>query len=558
MLERTRWQVLIALVALCAILGLLAHTAYSRTTVVVPDFGGTYIEGVAGNPRYINPLLCHYNTVDRDLAALIFSGLTMANERGEIVPDLATDWQISDDNLVYTFHLRDGVRWHDGVPFTANDVLFTINAIQDPDFQGLPALADLWRTVSVETPDAHTIRFTLQEPFAPFLDYTTIGILPAHLLADVPARLLPDSQFNAQPIGTGPFELAEISAEHALLQANIQYYRQRPLLDKIEFRFYPDYQSIVQAYQRGEVHGICRVLPEQLEAVSRDETLTLYTAPLSGYTLVFLNLDRPFFQDARVRQALLWATDRQGIVDRLLNGQGIVAHSPIMPSSWAYKSDVFKYTYDPAKAEALLNEAGWLDADRDGVREKEGTRLEFALLTNDDPTRVRIIEELARQWKQIGVKAIPQTAGVAGIVRDFLIPRQFDALLYAWQGFPPDPDPYPQWHVSQIGEDGQNYCGYNNDAANLVMEEARVIADRSRRAELYKEFQRYFAEDVPSLLLYYPVYNYAVSKTVFGVQVGPMIEACDRFRTVTNWYMLTKRVILSESRWWEFDKPGKE
>ncbi|MBC7262747.1 MAG: peptide ABC transporter substrate-binding protein [Chloroflexi bacterium] len=558
MLERTRWQVLVALVALGVILGLLAHTAYSRTMVIVPDFGGTYIEGVAGNPRYINPLLCYYNTVDRDLVALIFGGLTTANERGEIVPDLATDWQISDDNLVYTFHLRDGVRWHDGVPFTADDVLFTIHAIQDPDFQGLPALADLWRSVKVEAPDAHTVRFTLQEPFAPFLDYTTIGILPAHLLADVPAKLLPDSQFNAQPIGTGPFELAEISAEHALLEANTHYYDQRPLLDKIEFRFYPDYPSVVQAYQRGEVHGICRVLPEQLEEVRRDETLTLYTAPLSGYTLVFLNLDRPFFRDARVRQALLWATDRQGIVDRLLNGQGIVAHSPIMPSSWAYDPNILKYTYDPAKAEALLNEAGWLDMDGDGVREKEGIRLEFALLTNDDPTRVRIIEELARQWGQVGVKAIPQTAGVAGVVRDFLVPRQFDALLYAWQSFPPDPDPYPQWHVSQIGEDGQNFSGYNNDAANLVMEEARVIADRSRRAELYKEFQRYFAEDVPSLLLYYPVYNYAISKTVFGVQVGPMIEASDRFRTVTDWYMLTKRVILSESRWWEFDKPSKE
>lgn len=546
-----RWQVVIAALAVFLILALTVYTAYTTTTTLVPDYGGIYIEGVAGNARYINPLLSTYNDVDRDLAALLFNGLTFADERGQIQLDLADKWEISKDNLSYTFHLRQDVRWHDGTPFTADDVVFTIDVLRAPGFQGPPGLAELWRTVKVERVAPYIVRFTLAEPFAPFLSYTTIGLLPAHLLKDVPARQLPDHPFNMHPIGTGPFKVHEVTLQYALLLANTDYYGGRPYLDKIGFVFYPDYPTVLAAYRRGEIHGISRVPPEYLSEALAEDNLKLYFAPLSGYALVFLNLERPIFQERKVRQALLWAIDRHKIIDQILEGRALVANGPVMPLTWAYEVDIPQYPYNPAKAEILLEEAGWSDEDGDGVREKGELRLQFALLTNDDATRIKIINELTRQWAEVGVRAVPQTAGVAGVVRDFLAPRNYDAIFYEWQRLPADPDPYPQWHSTQNLGIEQNFTGYSNERADLIMEEARQTTDSERRGALYRELQRILAEDVPALPLYHPVYSYAIDERVREVQVGPMQDGPDRFRTVAQWYIATRRVIVSEAPLWE-------
>jgi len=546
-----RWQAVIAMIAVSLILALIGYTAFNMTTVLVPDYGGTYIEGIAGNPRYINPLLSAYNDVDRDLVALIFNGLTVADEHGQIMPDLADTWDISADNLSYTFYLRTDVRWHDGTPFTADDVVFTIDILRAPDFPGQPELTELWRTVKVERPGPYTVRFTLSETFAPFLSYTTIGLLPAHLLEGVPAELLLDHPFNMQPVGTGPFKVSKVTSQHALLLANTDFYGGRPYLDKIEFIFYSDYPSVLSAYRRGEIHGISRVLPEYLTQVLAEESLKLYSAPLSGYGLVFVNLERPIFQEREVRQALLWATDRQRIIDQILEGQALVANGPVVPFSWAYEAHASQYTYNPEKAKALLDQAGWSDGDGDGIREKGELRLQFALLTNDNETRVKMINELTRQWAQVGIRAVPQTAGVAGVVRDFLAPRNYDAILYEWQRLPADPDPYPQWHSTQKLGMRQNFTAYSNEQADLIMEEARRTTDPERRGALYRELQRILAEDVPALSLYHPVYSYAIDERVHAVQVGPMQDYPDRFRTVTQWYIATRRVIVTEAPLWE-------
>jgi len=280
--------------------------------------------------------------------------------------------------------------------------------------------------------------------------------------------------------------------------------------------------------------------------------LRLYSAPLSDYGLVFLNLERPIFQEKEVRQALLRATDRQKIIDQILEGQALVANGPVMPFSWAYEAHAAQYTYDPAKAKAILEQAGWSDKDGDGVREKGELRLQFALLTNDDETRIKIINEVTRQWAQVGIRAVPQTAGVAGVVRDFLAPRSYDAILYEWQRLPTDPDPYPQWHSTQkLGIMGQNFTGYSNEQADLIMEEARYTTDPQRRGTLYRELQRILAEDLPTLPLYHPLYTYAIDARVNNVQVGPMQDYPDRFRTITQWYIATRRVIVSEAPLWQ-------
>jgi peptide/nickel transport system substrate-binding protein len=550
-----RWQAVIALVAIGAILVLAGRTAYSSTTVVVPDYGGTYVEGAAGNPRYVNPLLSSYNDVDRDLVALIFNGLTTANEHGEILPDLAESWELSPDSLSYTFALRQDVRWHDGTPFSADDVIFTIDLLRSADFQGQPDLSDLWRSVKVERLGTYTVRLTLAEPFAPFLSYTTIGLLPAHLLHDVSAGSLHSHSFNQHPVGTGPFELRELTARHALLEANTSYYAGRPYLDKIEFVFYSDYASALNAYRRGEVHGLSRLPAAYETAALSEEHLQLYTAPLSGTALVFLNLDRPLFQERAVRQALLWATDRQRLIDQVLNGHALLADGLVMPYSWAYEANATHYEYNPAKAIMVLEQAGWKDLNGDGVREKGDLTLQFALLTNSDETRVQIINELTRQWAQVGIRAVPQTVGVAGLVQDFMAPHNYDAILYEWQKMPFDPDPYPMWHSTQRSGSGQNYAGYSSEKGDLLMEAARSTTDPARRGALYRDVQRLLAEDVPVLPLYHPVYTCAVDARVHNVQVGPLHDFPDRFRTVREWYVATRRIMVSEAPFWKPQPP---
>ena len=564
MSKHFRWQVVITLLGIVLLGALLAYLTFTSATVIVPGAGGTYVEGLAGDPQYINPILCQHNQVDRDLCSLIFNGLTKLNEGGEIIPDLAERWEISDDFLSYTFHLRRDVLWHDEVPFNADDVVFTVQAMQDPGYRGAPYLAELWRSVEVVKVDSHTVKLTLEQPFAPFLHYTAVGILPAHLLAEVPAESLPNNPFNLHPIGTGLFRVEEVNAEHALLQANPLFYGPKPYLNRIEFRLYPNHEGALRAYERGEVQGISRVLPEDLpEAVEANSGLQLFSAQLTGYTLILLNLqdpELPFFQEKLVRQALFYAIDRQELVDRVLKGQGLVASSPVLPETWAYDNGVVGYEYNPQRAEDSLNEAGWRvpslsamvgdtnssnnnssEEGNESAREKEGVRLAFTLLTDDDPLHVELAREIARQWEAIGVKATPRAIG-SGLVREYLIPRKFEALLIDLE-LDGDPDPYPLWHSTQANAEGQNYAGFISYEVDKLLEEARCTTDSGKRAELYCCFQEIFADEVPSLLLYYPIYTYAVDEKVKGVQLGPMGDPSDRFRNVTEWYIVTKRVV---------------
>ncbi len=549
-MKHIRWQLLIALVGIVLLSAVLAFLALGSTAIERADYGGTYIEGIAGRPSAINPILSQYNDVDRDIAALIFTGLTRADESGTIKPDLAANWTISPDGLVYTFTLRSDIRWHDGVRASAEDVLYTIHTIQDPAYKGPPNLALFWRTVAITEVDEATIRFQLTEAYAPFLNYTTIGILPAHILGDVAPGDLLHHPFNRRPIGTGPFKVAEVTGDSLTLDVNANYYGPRPYLARIQFRFYPDYESIFSAFTRGEVEGISRILPSYLPKARALDNLTLYNARLGGYSLVYLNLSKTPFQDKAVRQALLYGLDRQHLISEVLQGQGLVASSPIEPGSWAYDATLPPYAFDQEKAKALLDGAGWKDTDADGVRQKGAVALAFTLVTNDDPMRVAVANALAKEWQAIGVHAIVQPVPASLLVQNVLRPRQFDAVLYEWRNLSNDPDQYENWHETQVPNAtnlGQNYSGLNDRDLSEALETARKTSDQAKRAELYRRFQERFADLTPALLLYYPVYTYGVDARVRAVQLAPMLASSDRFRSVAQWYVKTKRVVSSMS-----------
>lgn len=547
-----RWQALIAILGIVFLGTLLAYFSFGLSTVAQADYGGTYIEGVPGAPNIVNPLFNQFNPVDRDLSGLIFNGLTRADERGVIKPDLARGWDISPDGLNYTFTLRSDITWSDGAPFSAADVVYTVQTIQSSEYPGLTDIASLWRTVAITEVNPTTVRMQLSQPFAPFLDYTTIGLLPSHLLQDISAADLPTAQFSRQPIGTGPFVLDELTSDHASLSPNPRYYGQRPYLGTLQFHFYEGGdEAVLAAYERGEVEGVARVTPELLTRARALDKLSLQSAQLSGMTLVFFNNDKPQFKDRLVRQALSYAIRRQNIVDTILQGQGIAGAGPVLPNSWAFDPAIKKYPFDLKVAAQLLDQAGWVDKNDDGVREKDDQQLSFTLVTNtEDPARALMARQLAEDWKSIGVRAAVQLVAAPTLVQTTLRPRQFDAVLYGVAQLPADPDPYSLWHSTQTpdkSEAGQNYSGWTNPEADDLLQEARRTTDLARRAQLYRQFQTLFMQDVPAAILYYPVYTYGVDQRLHGVQLSPLLDASDRFRSVSQWFLNTRRVILSES-----------
>jgi peptide/nickel transport system substrate-binding protein len=559
------WQALLALLGIALIFIILFQLASEvvppTTTIEVPVAGGTYIEGVLGYVEKINPILSpnvlQMNLVEQDLSALVFEGLTTLGETGQVLPSLATDWEVSEDGTVYEFRLRGDVTWHDGAPFTAEDVTFTTQAMQDPNYQGPPSLHELWRNVTVEKLDSLTIRFTLEEPFPSFIYYTTIGVLPAHLLSGVPAADLPADDFSTKrPIGTGRFQVKSISPGQVVLSSYPEYWGGGSYLEQVEFWLFGSEEDLLASYEAGEIHGFQLERPQDLSALERYPSLRFYSAPTAEYGIIYLNLQResvPFFQEKEVRQALLYGLNRQGLIDQVLAGQGLVADSPILPILWAYDPTVRRYLYDPERAIGLLDASGWLDSDGDRVRDKEGVELAFTLLTSDDPTMVQMAEEVAREWSAIGVDVTVRSIS-SGALATFVRSRSFDATLIQI-GLAADPDPYPLWHSTQASEKGQNFSGWANEDADLLMEEGRTITDPERLAELYSAFQQIFTEELPSLLLYYPVYTYALDAQVREVQLAPMLHSSDRFRTIAEWYMETEAIEVSEES--TLDKNGE-
>ncbi len=454
---------MIAVLGILLLAAILTTTARQITTVAAPAKGGVYREAVVGLPRNINPLFSFANDLDRDLTGVIFQGLVALNERGEPVPALAGSWEISPDQTEYTFKLRSDARWHDGAPFTADDVIFTVGVLQSQEFAqaGQPAstyLSQLWSSVTAEKVDETTVRFRLQQPLASFLSENTIGMLPEHLWKNVAVADMPQSMLNLEPVGTGPWRLSEINALGARLEPSPYWNGVAPLLDGMEFRFYPDYASAFAAFQAGEVDGVSRILPQDLPAAQASDTMEVLSAPLANETLLFFNLTDPnvaFLAEKPVRQALGLALDVPSLLETVVNGQAIPADGPIMPGTWAYAAPPRPAT-DVAQANELLTEAGWVDSDGDGVRDRGDFSLSFTLL-GDDPV---LLTALAEQWKAIGVWAKPQEVNLVSLATDHLSQRNFQAAITHWQ-LAGDPDPYPIWHSTQI-TNGQNYTGWSN------------------------------------------------------------------------------------------------
>lgn len=537
-LYRPRWPLLLALILGVGAVIAFTYLPSEPSAKDLPERGGVYTEGVAGEPSTVNPLFVSFNEVDRDISSLVFAGLVRLGPRGEVQPDLADVPRITPDGLNYIFELRPRLFWHDGVQLDADDVRFTIETIQDPDFTGDPALAELFEDVEVEVRDARTVIMTLPEPFSPFLSRgATVGILPEHLLEGQPVETLRDAPFSRAPVGSGPFELASLTTTEAALEPFDSYHLGRPFLERMTLRFYRDDGELLNALVSDEVDGALfrpGLDPEDIALIDGDPDLVRRSLHTTTYSLVYLSPQVEPFADPLVRAGLQRGTDRQTLIERALAGQAIPMQSPIVPDLWAYVPSEEEYSYDPDQAATFLNAAGWVLTD--GMRTKVGDPFSFTLSASDDPIQTAVAEELVRQWGELGIEVELEVSGASQFVESVLLPRQFEAALVSVDPGP-DPDPYPLWHSSQAFGDGRNLVSYSNPDVDHLLENGRQTNSTAERAEAYRSFQEIFARDLPSLLLYTPTYQYVVRADVQGLSPGLLLHLSSRFDDAYLWYV---------------------
>jgi peptide/nickel transport system substrate-binding protein len=552
-MKKLRWQILVVAVTI-VIVALLLLSQQPVSIPFLPEAapGGIYTEALIGSMGRLNPMLDWNNPVDRDINRLIFSGLIRFDSHGLPQPDLAESWGTSSDGTLYNFSIRPNATWHDGQPVTTDDVVFTIELIKSGGSLFPQDIKDLWSQIEIKKFDDKTLQFKLPEPFAPFLDYATFGVLPKHLLESVPADQLPTAEFNLKPVGTGPYKFESLltsggQISGVSLRVNEDYYLRPAYIEQVIFRYYPDAASAYDAYQQGEVLGVSQISNDVLGSALAEPNLSVYTSRLPQMGLVFLNLNNPgvpFLQSEKVRRALLLGVNRNIIVSRIMKGQAIIADGPILPGSWAYYDEIEHFEYDPDAAAALLKEEGYvIPAGGGDVRAKDGQFLSFMLTHPDDEVHTKIAQAIQSDWALIGVKVDLQPVVYDSLVNDFLASRNYQAALADLNTLrTPDPDPYLFWHQSEA-TGGQNYSQWNNRSASEYIETARIEADFDSRLRLYRNFQVTFTKDMPSLPLYYPVYSYGVDAQVQGVQVAPMYDTSDRLALITDWYLVTRRTL---------------
>ncbi len=555
-MKKLRWQILIVVLALVAIGVLLVSQQPTILPGVDPEpepvTGGLYTEALIGKFGRLNPLLDYSNPTDQDINRLLYSALIRFDERGVPRGDLVESWGISQDGTVYNVSIRANATWHDGDPVTSEDVLFTIDLMRE---DGMPIPEDIqafWDQVEIVIFDDNNLQFRLPEPFAPFLDYLTFGVVPQHLLDGLSAEEIVNADFNLNPIGSGPYQFQRLLTEQGniegvLLSIFDAYYGDVPFIEEIIFLYYPDLPTAFDAYQQEEVMGISRVDAEILSDALQEPGLNLYSGRMPQLSLVYLNLDDPslpFFQESEVRRALLMGINRQKIINEILDGQGIIAHGPILSGTWAYYEGIEKIPYDLDGAVKILKEADYtIPAGGGGVRAKEGVALAFELVYQDEEPFSSIANSIRKDWEKIGVKAVLRSVSQEELVNDYLEPRNFDtALVNLNLGPCPDPDPYPFWHQAQT-TGGQNYAMWDDRQASEYIEKARVDVDFTSRRKWYRNFQVRFTQEMPALPLFNPVYSYGVDEHVQGVQMGPVFTMQDRFNTISDWFLLARRTL---------------
>jgi peptide/nickel transport system substrate-binding protein len=459
-------------------------------------------------------------------------------------PYLAESWEVNDDNTEITFHIRRDVRWHDGEPTTARDVAFTYLRVTNPA-TAFPNAAFWDHYVKgpegVEVIDDYTVKIRL-EPHSEFLDpWRTVAILPEHLLGDVPPEELKRHPFGTQcPVGNGPFVFASHSPqERWVFEANPAFPAElggRPFLDRYIYRIIPEQTTILTELLTENLDVYIAPRPDQAQRIIDDPRVDLLNFTSRNYVFVGWNARRPQLADARVRRAITLGTNREEIVQAILQGYGTVANSGVPPFHWAYDRGMSRaLAYDPVAASRLLDEAGWIDRDGDGVRENEdGLPLSFSIKYNTgNQQRQDVAEIMQAQLAEIGLQVQPQVVEWATLLQQINTPdlRDFDGVVMAWvTEF--KLDDMDLFHSARIDQP-YAWSGTRNPKIDRLLEELSRTVDRAEAKPIWTEYQQALIEEQPYTYFYFPDRLDGVNKRLKGVTM----DARGEWLNIKDWYL---------------------
>lgn len=524
-------------------------------SVQIPKNGGSFREGVIGLPHNINPVLAT-TEADRDISNLVYSGL-MKYQDGNLEKDIAESYSISEDGLSYIFTLKPDIHFHDGTSITAEDVAFTIQKIQNSAIKS-PRRAD-WNDISIEIISSREIKFTLKQPYRPFIYNTTVGIIPKHIWNNLSDDQFIFSQYNIEPIGSGPYKYKSITKnaegipEEYNLTANNKYYGKRAYIDNITFVFFSDYEKAILALEKGTIDSLASVSASDAKKLSDNlkEGYSIISTPLPRIFGLFFNQNNnEVLADKYVRQALNVAVDRENIIKEVLNGFGTSIHGPF-PFDKEEEKSVFNIKADIQTAEAILNKGGWTKNPNTGIFEKKGPKntiqiLSLSIYTADTPDLKQTAEMVKDAWTTLGVKVTVKIFDSSELYQNIIRPRKYDVLLFG-QLIGKDRDVYAFWHSSQRNTPGLNVAMYANSNADQIIEAIRRDDVDNTKKGNYTELSNIIKNDVPAVFLYSPDFIY-ISKTNLkntkngGFEIKNITIPSDRFNSINNWYIQTEKV----------------
>jgi len=512
----------------------------------MPKSGGEYTEGIVGQPIYINPLLSQTSESDADITALVYSGLFGYDNDGKIRNDLAESYEISEDKKTYTVKIKKDVHWHDGEILDVDDVIFTFNLLKDPAYKS--PLRQNWQGVEVSSTEDGLIKFELKNPYFGFLEYLTVGIIPKHIWQEIPADRFSLAEKNLRPIGSGPYMFTDFQKDSNgniityKLVAFKGYHDGTAFISRINFNFYPDEETLIVAFNKKEIAGMSDISPRKLGEIQSFKNIEVRELIIPGYFALFLNQTKNVaLAYDEVRRALAISVNRNDIIENVLAGKGLPIYSALFPQMSGFVDMSNDYVYDVEKAKNILEEAGWKQEDGKDVREKNGNRLEFEIITTDWLELTESAEILKQQWAQIGAKVDIKILSVSDFQQNYIRTREYPSILFG-QSSSFNPDLYSFWHSSNKRDPGLNLSLFENKRADELLESVRTETDEEKRKQAYKEFSDIMKEKNPAIFLYSQYYLYPMSKSVKGVDIKNINSSAGRFTNINKWYIKTSRV----------------
>lgn len=521
---------------------------FSHFTEPMPAHGGQYTEAIVGQPRFLNPLL----NQSSPLVQLIYGSLFNYDKVGNLTEDLAERYEYSDDGKELTIYLRQNIQWHDEAPFKADDVLFTVNLIKNIDYGAAGLNTELrvaFADIEIEKIDDFTVKFILDEPQADFLHNLTVGILPKHAWEEVGPEKFQLSKLNKNPIGTGPFELVNFDDESGgeyissyTLRSYKAYHKNEPFIAKLVFKFFPNRDSAILAYNDGEVMAVTADKKDHIDLLNK-KGISQKTLILPHYFATFFNQNKsvPLAFD-EVRLALALATDRNEVVEQVFGQMAVPMRSPMMDGSQGYSDEYQQNDFNLEEANKLLDEKGWNRED-DGIRKKDDDRLEFELhVDSNRALSIEIAKILEKQWKEIGAELKIIEHDKNDLEVNVIRPRDYDALLYAHLTRFSDPDFIPLWHSKEKDDPGINYAGMNDEELDKILEDLKKEFDEEKRNELYTKFQEQIKSEDPAIFLFSPGFTFIYDDSLKGVTAEKVNNINGRYTDIQSWYLKEKHV----------------